>query len=145
MYSLERMYLWWSLCTLVFTCMPGKSYHRQIRSLLLHLCNVFQVLISSIVSWFLYVCGYSWGSTNKLTESKKKKKILWVNKFFLLAVYVVYRVTKAVDVVYESMVRQLNMPNCVQCGNDVTWHGAFYWASIVKVENGMNKQFIWIL
>ena len=73
-----------------------------------------------------------------------KKKISG-NKFFLLDVYVDYQVTKALDVVYKSMVRQLNMPNCVQCGNDVIWHGVFYWASIVQVENGINKQFIWIL
>jgi len=26
---------------LVFTCMPGESYHRQLRSLLLYLCYVF--------------------------------------------------------------------------------------------------------
>ena len=34
---------------LVFTCMPGESYHRQLRSLLLCLCDVFQVLINSLV------------------------------------------------------------------------------------------------
>ena len=32
--------------------MPGKSYHRQLRSLLLCLCDVFQVLINSFVCWF---------------------------------------------------------------------------------------------
>ena len=33
-------------------CMPGKSYYRQLRSLLLCLCDVFQVLINSFVCWF---------------------------------------------------------------------------------------------
>ena len=68
------MYLWWSLCTLyllacqvrvtigttdvplvefmylVFTRMPGESYHRHLGSLLLCLCDVFQVLTNSHVS-----------------------------------------------------------------------------------------------
>ena len=34
---------------LVFTRMPGESYHRQLRSLLLYLCYVFRALINSFV------------------------------------------------------------------------------------------------
>ena len=34
------MYLWWSLCTLYFTHMPGVSYRRRLRSLLLCLSDV---------------------------------------------------------------------------------------------------------
>ena len=34
---------------LVFTHMPGESYHRQLRSFLLYLCYIFQVLINSFV------------------------------------------------------------------------------------------------
>ena len=60
---LLRMYFWWSLCTLyssfedvllvefmylVFTRMPGESYRRRLRSLLLCLCDVFRALISLI-------------------------------------------------------------------------------------------------
>ena len=37
---------------LVFTCMPGESYHRRLRTLLLYLCYVFQALINSLVSSF---------------------------------------------------------------------------------------------
>ena len=37
---------------LVFTRMPGESYRRRLRSLLLYLCYVFRVLISSLVCWF---------------------------------------------------------------------------------------------
>ena len=34
--SHKRLYLWWSLCTLYFCiCMPGESYRRRLRSLLL--------------------------------------------------------------------------------------------------------------
>ena len=57
------MYIWRSLCTfslfedvplvefmyLVFTRMPGESYRRRLRSLLLHLCYVIRALINSIV------------------------------------------------------------------------------------------------
>ena len=57
------MYLWWSVCTfqavplvefmyLVSTRMPGESYHRQLGSLLLCLCDVFRALINPLVCWF---------------------------------------------------------------------------------------------
>ena len=34
------------------TCMPGESYPQWLRSLLLCLCNIFRVLINSLVCWF---------------------------------------------------------------------------------------------
>ena len=34
---------------LVFTCTPGESYRRQLRSLLSSLCDVFRVLIKPLV------------------------------------------------------------------------------------------------
>ena len=34
---------------LAFTCMPGESYSRWLRSLLLCLCDIFQVLINSLL------------------------------------------------------------------------------------------------
>ena len=37
---------------LVFTRMPGQSYRRRLRSLLLCLCYVFRALINSLVCWF---------------------------------------------------------------------------------------------
>ena len=40
------------LMYLVFTSMPGESYRRWLRSFLLSLCDVFQVLINSLVCWF---------------------------------------------------------------------------------------------
>ena len=46
------MYLWWRLCTLLCTHMPGESYRRLLRSLLLCLWDVFRVLIKSPVCWF---------------------------------------------------------------------------------------------
>ena len=67
----SRMYLWWSLYTvylhacqvrvtvedaplvkymyLVFTRLPGESYRRRLRSLLLYLCYVFRALINFLV------------------------------------------------------------------------------------------------
>ena len=32
--------------------MPGESYRRRLRSLLLYLCYVFRALINSLVCWF---------------------------------------------------------------------------------------------
>ena len=67
------MYLWWSLCTLylhlcqvrvtvnvplvefmylVFTRMPGKSYCRRLRYLLLCLCDILRTLINFLVCSF---------------------------------------------------------------------------------------------
>ena len=37
---------------LVSTRMPGESYRRRLRSLLLCLCDVFRALINSLVCWF---------------------------------------------------------------------------------------------
>ena len=37
---------------LSFTRMPGESYRRQLRSLLLYLCDIFRALINSLVCWF---------------------------------------------------------------------------------------------
>ena len=34
----------------VFTRMPGESYRRRLKSLLLRLCDVFRALINSLVS-----------------------------------------------------------------------------------------------
>ena len=45
---------------LVFTRMPGLSYHRRLRSLLLCLCDVFRALLSFLVCWHCisdYVMG----------------------------------------------------------------------------------------
>ena len=38
---------WWSLCTPVFTRMPGESYSRRLGSLLTS-CDVFRVVINSL-------------------------------------------------------------------------------------------------
>ena len=43
------------LMYLVFTRMPGESYRRRLRSLLLFLCGVFRALINSLVCWFFSV------------------------------------------------------------------------------------------
>ena len=37
---------------LIFTCMPGERYCRQLRSLLLCLYDIFQALINSLLCWF---------------------------------------------------------------------------------------------
>ena len=41
----------------VFTRIPDESYHWRLRSLLLCLCDVFQVLINSLVCWFSCECS----------------------------------------------------------------------------------------
>ena len=40
---------------LVFTRMPGESYRRRLRSLLLYLCYVFRVLINSLVCSLIFL------------------------------------------------------------------------------------------
>ena len=40
---------------LVFTCMPGESYRRRLRSLLLYLCYVFRGIINSLACYFCLV------------------------------------------------------------------------------------------
>ena len=40
----------------VFTRMPGESYRRRLRSLLLYFYYVFRTLINSLVCWF---CSFS--------------------------------------------------------------------------------------
>ena len=37
---------------LVFTRMPGESYRRRLRPLLLYLCNLFRALSNTLVCWF---------------------------------------------------------------------------------------------
>ena len=46
----QRCILWWNLCTLyLHACQV--SYHRQLRSLFLYLCDIFWALINSLVCW----------------------------------------------------------------------------------------------
>ena len=47
-----RTYLWWSLSTFVVIHVPGKIYRRQLRSLLLCLCDDFWALVNSLVCRF---------------------------------------------------------------------------------------------
>ena len=47
---------------LAFALMPGKSYCRQLRSLLFCLCDAFQALINSLVCWVVSrMCDCVWG------------------------------------------------------------------------------------
>ena len=60
------VHLWWAffampnqkdvplvgLMYLVFTCMPCESYHKQLGPLLLCLCDIFWVVITSLLCWF---------------------------------------------------------------------------------------------
>ena len=64
-----RMYLWW-FKYLVFTHLPGESYHRQLRSLLFCLCDIFRMLINSLVCCFLKgeKCWQHWALTRGCTS-----------------------------------------------------------------------------
>ena len=57
---------------LVFTHMPGESYHRWLGTLLLCLCDVFRALINSLVCWFII--------TTDIHYLKKKKVVHWNKK-----------------------------------------------------------------
>ena len=75
---------------LVFTRIPGESYCRQLRSLLLYLCYTFWALINSLVSWFctsalglvlfqIFHFTY-WPDFNILTTAhnwKRKREHIW--------------------------------------------------------------------
>ena len=53
---------------LVFTRMPGESYRRRLRLLLLYLCDVFRLLINSLVCLFFHVFLFSLGSEHQVTS-----------------------------------------------------------------------------
>lgn len=63
---------------LVFTRMPGESYYRQPRSLLLCVGDIFQVLINSLVCWLMGMSpGWELGLTvvlNKASFAQLSKK-----------------------------------------------------------------------
>ena len=48
---------------LIFTRMPGESYHRRLRSLLLYLCYVFWVQINSLACWFCFCFSFVFGKS----------------------------------------------------------------------------------
>ena len=66
---------------LVFTPMPGESYRRRLRPLLVYLCYVFQALINSLV---YYICVYI------LYDSEKLMCTLKALIHFDLQVYMIY-------------------------------------------------------
>ena len=59
---------------LVFTRLPGESYRRRLRSLLLYLSYVFRALINSLVCWFctiaLYLVVFQTGNYQQNTEEE---------------------------------------------------------------------------
>ena len=68
---------------LVFTRMPGESYRRRLRSLLLYLCYVFQALISSLVCWLIKLC---WNQILALKlASKSPRKTPCHESFMILS------------------------------------------------------------
>ena len=58
----------WAYVPSIFTRMPGESYRRRLRSLLLRLCDVFRVLVNSVVCRFNLCPGYA---TNKQKDKEK--------------------------------------------------------------------------
>ena len=54
---------------LVLTCMPGESYRRRLRSLLLCLRGVFRALINNLVCWFCLLNTHVWKSGKHNSES----------------------------------------------------------------------------
>ena len=52
-WELLWMYFWWSLCTLyLHACQVRVTVGDSVRSLLLCLCDVFRMLINSLICWF---------------------------------------------------------------------------------------------
>ena len=56
----------------VFTCMPGESYCRRLRSLLLYLCYIFWVLINSRACWHLQILREQSQLTRLPSQEKMK-------------------------------------------------------------------------
>ena len=69
------MYLKWSFMYLVFTCMPGGSYRRRLRSLLSYLCYVFRALILILFgfkqSLFIYR-NHKFNKQQQIQETQKQ-------------------------------------------------------------------------
>ena len=55
---------------LVFTRMPGESYHRRLRSLVLSWFDVFWALINSLVCWF-WIFAHHLGGYSKMRYKKQ--------------------------------------------------------------------------
>ena len=57
---------------LAFTHLPGESYRRRLRSLLLYLCCTFEALINSLVCWFWrldWLQALSWDAVSMITAT----------------------------------------------------------------------------
>ena len=86
---------------LVFTHRPAESYCRWLRSLLLYLCYVFQVLIYSLVGWFQIIATEIFSLLNlevpKWTEQKNFNTTLgkWSN-----AVYNIEKTNKQTKITF---------------------------------------------
>ena len=65
------MYLWWSMY-LVFTRMPGESYRRRLRSVLLYLCYAFRALNNSLVCWFISESKSDYGPSGNRKDSTRQ-------------------------------------------------------------------------
>ena len=59
---------------LVLTRVPGVSYRRRLRSLMLCLCDVFRALINSLVCWYCPKSLVRKHAVRKKTKNKQKNK-----------------------------------------------------------------------
>ena len=76
-YQLKKLYTeWCAKCERQdqTKCMPGKSYCRRLRSLLLYLCYVFQVLPNTPV-WWLWKAIFNWAQRQSDKKTKNKSSI----------------------------------------------------------------------
>ena len=98
-----------SFMYLVFTCMPADSYCRQLRSLLLHLCDVFWMLNNPLACWSHQLNSFSvscaifeaygltmkqtgkrhenWTNPSSNTKQKKLKTLLHDTAFFFFPLF----------------------------------------------------------
>ena len=83
---------------LVFTHMPGESYSRRLRSLLLYLCYVFRALNNSLVCWF-FKSSQSRERTHSF-ESSRERLPLYIHITYYIQITKYVQITYSVQITY---------------------------------------------
>ena len=112
---------------LVFTRMPGESFRRRLRSLLLYLCDVFRALINSLVCWF-------WTSALGLVLFQICYSGINVTSSLLLLVFVVFPTYSQLSVRKRSSSPNSMIPKQLLHYYVPSLHQVSYSASTLKFE-----------
>ena len=90
-YKVHKLHRWRlpvEFMYLVFTCMPGESYRRQLRSLLLYLCDVFPALTPMCVDfWSLWLCIEKMTNARLLIGKLCRSLLPWLPTWVMMLIY----------------------------------------------------------